>query len=67
MVAKAAAPAKMVKPTATAYKDKSKPADIRHSNINAAKGDFLPISLIFPQFEASIELVSPLKAGTFWF
>lgn len=28
----------MVKPQAGAYKDKSKPADVRLSNINAAKG-----------------------------
>jgi hypothetical protein len=49
MVVKAA-PAKMVKPVATAYKDRSKPADIRHSNINAAKGDFLIIFLMFLQF-----------------
>lgn len=31
------APAKM-KPVGQAYKDKSKPADVRSSNINAAKG-----------------------------
>lgn len=31
---------KMVKPQAGAYKDKSKPADVRTSNINAAKGAF---------------------------
>jgi hypothetical protein len=37
MVAKAAA-AKFTRPHETAYKDKTKPADIRHSNINAAKG-----------------------------
>ena len=29
----------MVKPQAGAYKDKSKPADVRLSNINAAKGE----------------------------
>lgn len=34
------APAKM-KPVGQAYKDKSKPADVRSSNINAAKGIYL--------------------------
>lgn len=29
---------KFVKPQAGAYKDKTKPADVRLSNINAAKG-----------------------------
>lgn len=31
----------MKKPQGQAYKDKSKPADVRASNINAAKGKFL--------------------------
>ena len=30
-----------------AFKDKSKPADIRQSNINAAKGKFCAIKIIF--------------------
>lgn len=32
-------PVKM-KPVSQAFKDKSKPADVRSSNINAAKGNF---------------------------
>lgn len=35
---------KMVKPQAGAYKDKTKPADVRTSNINAAKGAFPTLS-----------------------
>lgn len=30
----------LVKPKSAAFKDKSKPADVRSSNINAAKGKF---------------------------
>lgn len=30
-----------------AFKDKSKPADIRQSNINAAKGKFCAIKILF--------------------
>lgn len=30
-----------------AFKDKSKPADIRQSNINAAKGNFCAIKFLF--------------------
>lgn len=33
-----------------AFKDKSKPADIRQSNINAAKGEFESCDLKFAQF-----------------
>lgn len=33
--------ATMVKPKSAAFKDKSKPADVRTSNINAAKGECL--------------------------
>lgn len=29
-----------MKPVGQAYKDKSKPADVRTSNINAAKGNY---------------------------
>lgn len=32
---------KFTKPQGAAYKDKSKPADIRQSNINAAKGKYI--------------------------
>lgn len=35
-------PVKM-KPISQAFKDKSKPADVRSSNINAAKGKFFEI------------------------
>lgn len=41
---------KFVKPQAGAYKDKTKPADVRLSNINAAKGEFThrwPIRRLF--------------------
>lgn len=41
MVVKPGAKAPMMKPKGQAFKDKSKPADIRLSNINAAKGNFL--------------------------
>lgn len=35
----------LVKPTGQAYKDKSKPADVRSSNINAARGRFCRVFL----------------------
>lgn len=31
----------MAKPKGAAFKDKSKPADVRSSNINAAKGNLI--------------------------
>lgn len=40
-----ATPAKL-KPVGQAYKDKSKPADVRSSNINAAKGKMRNNNLI---------------------
>lgn len=40
-----ATPAKL-KPVGQAYKDKSKPADVRSSNINAAKGKMRNHNLI---------------------
>lgn len=36
-----------LKPVSQAFKDKSKPADVRSSNINAAKGMPIRINLFF--------------------
>lgn len=43
MVSKTIAKSQMLKPKGQAFKDKSKPADIRLSNINAAKGNLREI------------------------